>query len=134
VRAYLAQNPDAIDLDKMALHMRRMWDRLQHEAINRSPGIFVPGAFVTLPKRTRVQMKLMLVPDLVAWGALDAQARENFLAAMDRKAIYRDQRLTEFSANPDCLNLGDIELKLHGYVPSAADDEVPIEDEEEVDE
>jgi hypothetical protein len=130
VRAYLEKNPDAIDLDKMALHMRRMWDRLQHDAVNRSPTVFVPGAFITLPKRERVQMKSMLVTDLAAWHALEAQARENFLASMDRKAAYRNQRLTEFSASPDCRVLGDIEARFHGCVASEHDDDVPLDEED----
>lgn len=131
----MEEHPDLLDLDKFVRDMRKHWERANNIAINKKEGgnLFVPGAYVTLGKRMRGQMKnLDPITDAAAWMQQDDEARRNFTTTMDRRQRYQLQIIEEANRHRDCKTLGDLEMKLRGWVPSPFDETI-FPDEPEVD-
>jgi hypothetical protein len=115
--------PELVDLSQLVRSCRKYFERLNHQALTRSEGgVFVPGAYVTVAKRDRVLMREMKLADLIGWAEIDRMAEQNFMKGQDRKRAYREERVREAGENPDCVRLGDLEAKLHGYVRAPDDD------------
>lgn len=121
----LLKNPERIDLDKYVKDCRKRWEKLNHEVLipDGLTGVrFVPGTFLVVGRRARVMMKKASPTDVVAWQQVDDEAKNNFLRTLRERDEYRNRCLREFAANRDCMVLGDIEAKLHGYIETDGDE------------
>jgi len=135
MREEIETEPNFIDLDQLVQHYYGRFLRLNRQAIA-SKGIvqFVPGAALTVGKKVHVRMKQAIIPvDLLSWRNVEKEALDKHIAAAGKKFSWIDSRLDESAGNPDCRTLGDLEQKLHGYVPSSDDEtsHLDIEGEDE---
>lgn len=123
----LLENPERIDLDRYCRQIRKHWTKVSNHKINEQGrltggNLFVPGAFVTLGERQSGRMRdLDPITDITAWFNKDQEAREKFEKTMNDRRAYQLRMLDEGNRNRDCASLGELETKLRGYQPSAAD-------------
>jgi len=124
MRDDLEKRPDLINADHLIRSYLSAFYRLNRRAISKDGIVrFVPGAALSVGKRVHVPMKqAVLTADLLSWIEVLESARRKFNAACDRNQEFARSRIDESMANPDCRYLGDLEQKLHGYIPSADDD------------
>lgn len=125
LRQELDQHPEILDLDRYVRDCRKFWERQNNRVLGRDTAtLFIPGAYVALGKRMRARMvQLKLPADIVLWLEKDAQIREDFNNRMDVRHDYQLQRIADAAANPDCKELGDLEMKKYGFVPKPTDDD-----------
>jgi hypothetical protein len=128
LRRELERRPELLDLDKMARDLRKFWEEAHHKVLSHASGVFVPGVFVTVAPKLRVKMRKLKLPhDVAAWGETATEARDNYLRVFEQQDAYRAARMVEYAEHGDCAYLGDLEAKLHGYLPSPKDDDVLAE-------
>lgn len=121
----LMDDPELLDLDKAARLFRQHWEAANNETINGRIGgnVFVPGAYVPVGKRIKGQMKnLDPITDVAAWLQKDEDAKNNFLNTINWRQGEKLRVIDEATRNPDCRTWGDLESKLRGWKPSAADE------------
>jgi len=74
-------------------------------------------------KRHYVKMSKLTLADLLAWAQADRDNMNRMTDAFVRREKYREARIKDMAAHPECPYLGDIETLLYGYTPSSADDD-----------
>ena len=133
LHAWLIGHPSELTAraGRIAVQMVRSFDRARRPAIRKGVQLelFHPRWLIPVGSNVRVLMKKATREDVIQWEAIEANEHAASTTAYAKKASYRADRLSVWTA--DEHHLEDVERRYFGYVDLIGDDDLDGDEDDD---